>query len=412
MSGSLRTLLVSLLVGLLSYAAVAGELRIKPSYRQLDRIYFPIGEEAHVYQYSSFTIYFEGDSIYAGRIAHAWQGVSVSEVIDSLPEDLQLDSVEAVIQTAWVDSLSQIAIGTDLADLNLFADPDSNSRLALHVYDDRTNLVDDFQLGLLDGIVMFDNLHPRQEGVITIAEAAPYMAVLVPNAGRKENFQGQLTTSLYYRFNSDRLAVSFDGDQAQLVNRLTPKALYRNPTRRRFEYNPERGRQLLNSLTYQPSLIRLYSGNKTLDGLAFYFADIISRDRIRVEIVTDRRTADVRLELVPSSISTPSATIYWLYHQLVTDSVAGLAANEHIRRLAAEFSFVESPRHPGDYYRHLHIAGRIMSEELGIFPLFQPTFFVHTHKRLQGVTVDDDGRCDFSRAVLIDLPEPDEAIGR
>jgi MarR-like DNA-binding transcriptional regulator SgrR of sgrS sRNA len=201
-----------------------------------------------------------------------------------------------------------------------------------------------------------------------------------------------------------------------MANRLMPQSLYANlratPTKRTFEYNAERGRQLFGQLTYKPSRVSIYSGHATLDGLAHYFADIISRDRCPVEIVTDWRAADIRLEMVPSSLTTPSTTIYSLYHQLGVDSVTTRPANEHIRRLAAELRFVESPRRPSDYYRHLDIAGRIMSEELGIFPLFQPTLFLHSHQRLQGVSFDTDGRIDFSRAVLIDLPQPDEAVKR
>ena len=91
---------------------------------------------------------------------------------------------------------------------------------------------------------------------------------------------------------------------------------------------------------------------------------------------------------------------------MVIDSVADLAANEHLRRIAAELRYVEAPSRLEDYYRHLRNAGRIMSDDLGLFPLFRPTIFLHTHRRLQRLGFNDDSQLDLSSCVLLDLPRP------
>ena len=409
MRPTITSALLILAYGILGFTSHAAELGTAADGSRLDRLYFPVGEESHVYRYAPLTAFRGDSSIYRGYVEHAWQGVSVSLPTDGFFDSLPLDSLRFMIETASIDSFATVVVGTDIDDLALLAELPNNRRVELErfEYGHREVMFDGLHAGHLDGVITQD-LTPNAEDIVTISHPLPYLAVIMPNVGREINFQGQLTTSLYYRFNKFRLLLCFDGDQVQMANRLTVLGDSRtsDPAGRLFGYNPERGRQLFEGLAFRPSQLNLQADHPALDRLAHFFADIISRDRCSVAMTDDRRSADVRLEFVPLSESIPSAAIYRLFYQLVTDSLPGRVANEHLRRIGAELRFVESPPHPEDYYRHLDIAGRIMMEDLGVLPLFRPTLFLHTTKHLQNVRFDADGRLDFSRALLVDLPEP------
>jgi len=384
------------------------EIRTQVSDLRLGRLYFPLGEEVHVYPHSPFIVLRSVDTVYSGYIEHSWLGVSVSFPTDGFLDTLVLDSLEAAIIPAAVDGAARISLGTNVAGPQLLADSVMSARVELATYQDERSLLDDLSSGLLDGVITLSDLAARPENVTTIYHALPYLVALVPNAGRACNEQGQLTTSLYYRFDDSRVAVTFDGDRVSMVNRLVPLTNIAAPAGRLYAYDPGRGRALFDRLTPHPAEIRLYSGNPLLDGVAHYFADIIARDRCQVQLTRSRRDADIRVDFVPFSESLPSSAVYFVYHTLVTDSLPGAPANEHIRRLGVELGMIESAIRYGDYYRHLDIAGRIMSEDLGVFPLFRPTVFLHSHKRLQNAGFDQDGRLDFTSAVIVELPQASE----
>jgi len=404
----LKWFLLILLTASIALSTQAGELLVEVADYKLDRLYFPIGEESRVYENSRFVIYHEDDSIYSGRIEHAWLGVSISGPTGQFFDSLDADSLHAAIETAELDTASPILIGTDLIGLQLWSEGARPDRVEIREYEDRLSMLEDFHSDFLDGLFSFETLSPRPEGVTTISRPAPYLVVMIPNIGRDANFQGQLTTSLYYRFDRARLAFSFDGDQLTMTNRFEADSLYDLPRKRLFEYDPGRGRQLFELMTYPLPWVAFHSSHASLDGLMHYFADIVSRDRCNVVLVNNSPLADVRLAFVPISKSLPSVTIYSLFHQLIIDSVADMAANEHVRRIAAELRYVEAPSRPEDYYRHLRNAGRIMSEDLGLFPLFRPTVFVHTHRRLQELDFNDDNQLDLSTGTLMKLPRPAE----
>ncbi len=409
MQYTLKRFLFFLLVLPVGSSAQAGELPVEVSDYRLDRLYFSIGEEARIYEHSRFTILRGDDSLYAGRIEHAWQGVAISSTTDRYFDSLDTDSIHAMIETAEIDTISIVVIGTDLSGLQLWSEIAPGDRIDIREYDDRQSMLEDFESDQLDGVLSFQNLSPHPEDVTTISEPAPYLAALIPHVGRQVNFQGQLTTSLYYRSDRAHLARSFDGDLLVMTNRFEADPLYDQPPGRLFEYNPVRGRQLFDQMTFSPASIALHSGHTALNGLAHYLADIVSRDRCAVRLVDNPGAADVRLAFVPVSRTLPSVSVYSIFHQLIVDSVADMAAGEHVRRIAAELKYVESPPRPEDYFRHLRRAGRIMIEDLGLFPLFRPTVFLHTHRQLQDFSFNDDGQIDFSSGILLKLPQEPEA---
>jgi hypothetical protein len=406
----LKSFSLIILAAAVTPPAHSGELRVDLADYRLDRLYFPAGEEARIYEHARFVIVRGDDSIYSGRIQHAWQGVATSGLTDRFFDSLDFDSLQAVIETAEIDTASAIVIGSDLIGLSLLPEKTASERVRIREYKDRESMLEDFHSDLLDGMVSFEALSPRPEGVTTISRPAPWLVVMIPHVGREVNFQGQMTTSLYYRFDRDRLSFSFDGDQPAMTNRFEADLTDDRPRERLYRYDPARGRKLFEQMTFKPTSLAFHSSHPALDDLTHYFADIVSRDRCRVELVDNSHSADIRIAFSPTSHSLPSVTIYSMFHQLVVDSAADMDSGEQVRRIAAELSYVESQTQLDEYYRHLRNAGRIMIEELGLFPLFRPTVFLTTHRRLQGFGFNDDDQIDLSSGIMLVLPRPDEEV--
>ncbi len=389
----------------------AGQVTCDALQYRLDRLYFAVGEEAFVYPHARYSLLQGEDTIHVGSIEHSWQGVAISEPLgmaDSVSFDLtDLGALFAIIQTADLDTVSAITVGSDIVGLPLISRGNDSVRLIFREYDHHQTMLHDFQDGLLDACLSFGDLQATAKTTV-ISHPAPWVAALVPNIGRRFNQGGQLTTSLYYRYDETKLDFCFEGDVAGSTHRfhIYEPASNGTPAHRQYSYDPARGRVLFQSMSIVPDSLALFSGSPALDQLTFYFADIISRDRCPVKLTQSRREADVYLEFVPVSSELPSVTMYTLYHRLVQDSMADMRANEYIRRIATAFRFVESPSMQSDYYRNLDAAERIMIEDLGVFPLFRPVAHLSTHQNLQGLEFDSDGRLDTSMMMKLILPDP------
>jgi len=370
-----------------------------------DRIYFPAGEEALIFENSPFAILRNGDTLYTGVIEHSWEGVSASARTHGFLDTLSLVGTEAVISQAEVDSLETIKIGSEFPNLPLRADDPRNDLVRWTDYKDAGTMRDDFVAGLLDAIVTPTDLDLRPSDGNTLATPSPFIAVLIPNVGRPFNYHGELTTSLYYRFDDSRLALCFQGSEVRLVNRLTSPPVGAPALPRWYDFDPPRGKKLLERMSHRPSRVRLYSGRPALNGLARYFADILSRDRCAVEVTPDRRLADLSLEFAPYSENSPQLAIDTLLRLMARDSVSGTPPAEYIRRISLELAELKTSLKPEDSSGHLETVSRIMAEDLGLFPLFRPTLYVHTHKRLRNVALTVDGLVDCGKAVIVRLPE-------
>jgi len=389
----------------------AGETTCEVLQYKLDRLYFSVGEEALVFPYAPYTLLHGEDTIHTGFIEHSWPGVAISEPLGAI-DTLSLDPTDigifaAVIQTADLDTISVITIGSDIVGMPVLAHGNDSARLILREYDHHQTMLQDFQSGLLDACLSFGDLQAPAKTTVA-SHPAPWVAALVPNISRGFNQGGQLTTSLYYRYDETKLDFCFEGDVAESTHRFHIYEPSSNglPAHRQYGYDPARGRALFQSMSVVPESLALFSGSPALDQLTFYFADLISRDRCPVKLTENRREADVYVDFVPVSDELPSVTMYSLHHQLVSDSVRGMRANEYVRRISTAFQFVESPSMRGDYYRNLDAAERIMIEDLGVFPLFRPMLHLSTRKNIQGLEFSSDGRLNASAMIKLILPDP------
>ena len=306
------------------------------------RLYMPLGEESHIYRLAHLEVLHDSTVVAYGGIEHSYQGVSVSFPVNlPLPDyspwgwqdfeaaldTLALSELTVRIEIAAVDSASGVLIGTDVIGLQSLIRPFDTSRITLHEYNYRPAMVADLNSGVLDAAISFREITAPRDCQET-QSPAPFVAALIPNVGRPCNQGGALTTSLYYRFDESRLPLVFDGADNRLWNRF--HSYYRtskdNSPERRYPYDPERGRALFSSVAATSPTIELYYGSESLEHLAFFFADIIARDRCGIELTRNRRLADLYLDFLPVSRELPSVTMYTLHHRLSPTARPGRAS--------------------------------------------------------------------------------------
>jgi hypothetical protein len=408
-NANMRTVLwIGVIVALGISAALAvnaAEWRTQSFELRRDRLYFPAGEEALIFANSPFSILRNNDTVFTGLIEHSWEGVSASGLMHGCLDTLPLTNLEVVIAQAETDSTQTITVGADLSELALRSNALDNSRVSWKTYKNGAALREDFAAGLLDAIVMLSDLDPRPADGTTLSSPCPFIAVMVPQVGREFNYHGELTTSLYYRFDNSRIALCFRGDEVDRVNRLTQSPTGNPALPRWYDFDPARGKKLFDRMSRRPSRVRLYSGHTVLDGLTRYFADILSRDRCVVELTSDRSLADMSVEFIPYSETSPLTAIDTLVHRMTGDAVGGSAPAEYLQRINQELSRLETAPLLEDSSRCFETVSRIMAEDLGVFPLFRPTVFVHAHKRLRNTALNPSGLVDFSKAMKVRIPE-------
>ena len=78
---------------------------------KLHRLYFPFGTEADIYENCQFYLIINSDTVYSGIIETSYPGISISFPIDYAFGSLAIDSLNVLIKTAGIDSLSPIRIG-------------------------------------------------------------------------------------------------------------------------------------------------------------------------------------------------------------------------------------------------------------------------------------------------------------
>ena len=380
------------------------------------RLYFPVGEESYVYEFAPLTILLDSSVIEESGIEHSWLGISVSDRLSdslaSILDTIPLNRIAAVIEAAPIDSAAVITFGTDIMGLASLLQLGNNPRVTIREYAYRPGMLEDFNTGTLDACLSFSNLSVSAD-CDSLSSPAPFIATLIPNIKRDCNQEAKLTTSLYYRYDASRLPLVFAGDKPLMQNRLH---IYHRDDEdtdpgRWFPFDPRRGRELVASCTAPSSLgLSLYYGHDTLEKLALFFADILARDRCKVELTRNRAQADLYMDYIPVSTNLPSVSLYTLYQRLAADSLSGHAVNENVRQMAAYFRFVESAPDEEEYYRNLEAAEQVAIDDLGVFPLFRPTLYLAVHRDIRQLRFTDDGALDTFSMRRVILPTPPRGI--
>jgi hypothetical protein len=444
----------TILLGCYSVDTAAGEITTEVLQYKLGNLYFGCGEESNIFAGSPFTLYCQGDSLCSGKIEFSFAGVSISGDIDSTNIPDLLDSCHVVIQAAELQVGAVLGFGTRIsleslvntsdksltgqstailitgdmfADDTLsgrkllfertgdtligrvesYADDDTSAflqSLSLIYYDNDDAMIYAFETGRLDGCISYSRLRGISDETDELYHPAPLIAVLTPNLSRKINELGSLTTSLYYRFDHDRLQVYFEGDRIRPYNTFFT---HEKPTPRVFPHDPEKGRRLFTRLGDRPRFLSIFAAQPELVQTANYFSDVLSRDRCRTELVDKRGDADIYIEFIPNKSQDVYEGYRYIIDELTQDTIAGSREAEIVLMAITQLEWAISSADRSGPTHYLKLIERRMIDDLGLFPLFRPSVFVTTRKQIKGVRFDSDGCLDLSNLRRVILPGSD-----
>lgn len=391
------------------------------------RFYFADGSERRVFPGARFCLIADQDTLLCGRIAQTFEGISWSAVTnDSIatgPENL--DSAYALIQTADVDTDSEIRLacmpdlplehlmqnaGQSLAPHSLISSRvmatghNGNHIVVVNERHD-DNVLLQFENSRIDGYFTYEQPQHHRRPAVVKSFPAPFIVVLVPNLSRPANSGGLLTTSLYYRFEPDRLPYWFAGDSTMAITMLLPGI---DSCPRAYAVNARRGREVLESITALPSRLTIGLSQSGLERMAEYFADILSRDRRRVDIVYDDVEADLFLTIIPFQSDSPLEGAQDLHSSLARTRPAFQAQQEALDLLAARMSSAWKATSDDQRQHYIELIDRTLKSDLGVFPLFRPTVFFVSGRDLADVQFSESGRVDLPALTKLVFPPDSE----
>ncbi len=406
--------------------ADAAELTCRILQYKLGRLYLDAGREANVVSGTPFTVFCGGDSVFSGTITRSLMGICYTDTVGSVFDSLAVEACYARVHPPGVDCVSPIVLLTEGIESAMLVPEGAsgpsvsgprargdNSASLVSVHGNEIaisqaaayfDLVAGLRAGNIDGFFSFRNYASQMDDYRVVDVRAPFFAVLIPNVGREVNRHGLVTTSLYYRFGGDRIAIVFDGHEADPANCLdVPNSV----CPRAYPYDPPRGRLLLDDHPRRPRLLRIGVEDKSLEKLAFYFADVLSRDRITVEIVREIRDADLAVCYVPLDEGNPCGALGRVRDFLEPASVLSPSVQEVLTRIDNFLALAGPAGHQDQYDHYCRLAAKSLSEDLGVFPLFRPHLFFHASERLTDCRFRADGYLELRALTKLNQPSPE-----
>lgn len=417
---TMKLVAVATFLGLSTSGAIASEIDANILQYSHDRLYFDVGRDQLVFPHSKFSIKQDTLIILEGRIEASLPVVCYSHIVEGSFGTLSLEGLRTVIETAEVDSTSLatfVAVGMSRREIRSFC-----RERCIIISDQRAGEIKFIWQGShtgrnpisimadpdgrltqrveMDGFYSFTYPTPR-EGLTTISTKAPNIAILLPNLSSDINRGGYLTTSLYYRFDESMLPHLFSG-QAEPVFCFARC----DSTKRSYPSDRQAGRQLIANMPNRPTELTI-SASPNLENLAVYFADVLSRDRVKVTVVNSD-SADVRLMLIPYPVEEAIVAIEYLVDLLQHESVLDKRQKEALEFITGHLESIAESEDNTTKWRHHRMIDRILIDDLGIFPLFRPRLFFTHGDNLLGV--NSENCYDFSNLRKLILPEPEPEV--
>ncbi len=409
----MKLLIIYILLSILLVSPIASADNVLESsilQFQLNRFYFPVGVESLIYKDCRFVIINESDTLLTGYIEASHIGVSYSYPVDSLYDPLLSDKYKVFIQPVLIDSLAEITIGytspcqTTLNDL-----PESGDRIIYNHYDNNFEMILDFESGIIDAFYSFSQYSTNSENTNTISFPAPYYLAIIPHPASLINDNVFLTTSLYYRYDPDLMPILFNGNKCQPINCLSYHEI---PCERYYPYDPYRGQLLLKQHRSLPQTITIGISDQAWVKTAEYYADILSRDRVRTIIENNTDNSDFYLTPISYNKENKISNLSYIHNLLCNDTAKGSDINETINIIG---DYIASAQKASDTLienRYYHLAETALWDEIGVFPLYQPTIFFTAYKNTVGYATDSTGFIDQVNLHKIILLEQNREVIR
>lgn len=402
------TIAIATVVGLISGLPVFGEeLEVQLVQVRHRRLYFDRGEEDRILRYSRFVAMHNGELVFEGCIEASLLGISYSYPISVDADSLLSDSLTYLLNPAPIDSVTTIRVGycgpIDLLTGGLSPEQTIYNELNYREYDSDFEMNLDFEAGRLDVVLAYRDLRPTISSRTMVGTEAPFYVALVPNVSRPQRDRGLITASMYYRFDPERMSLVFAGHDAQPFNCLTIK---KQACLRPYPYDPEQGRLLLKQLRPRPKTLSLGTSHDVFKAALYYYADILSRERIRITVDSDWSSADIRLLPVPLVQGDALTSLEFLQRLLTKETTPENDVSETLQIIGDYLSSARLTRDStvATYYGRL--AETSLRDDLGILPLYRPTVYVTTRESIIDLRTDGSGVICIEDLVKIIPPQP------
>ena len=391
----------------------AGRIESRILQYKFDCLYFGQGTEEYVFPGHTFMVYSGMDSIFSGLIAESHRGVSISGPVSGYFDSILIDSCRILIETAEIDLNSPVKFGclSELRNTLILPRVTAGSTVAesgppglpgviVDLYDSPLEMSLDFEKGQIDGLLQYEAFDGGSKADV-VSAPAPFFAALIPNVSRGFNQHGILTTSLFYRFDLEKLPVLFDGNRIQQFSCLYIRD---SAQVRPYGCDPAKGRALLRQLEKRPKKVSIHVREASLRKLADYFADILSRDRIRTEITSDESRADLYLRYIPLRSDRPDSGLAEIAALMRRDLSPGLSVTESLSLIENNLTAARAGDDSNFKY-YCDLAARRMKEDIGVFGLFRPGITFNAGPALKGYYFNDQGFLDLTHLVKLQLPD-------
>ncbi len=414
----LRTIIHTLLIAAISLPISADDSDTATQLLQVKgkRVYFDVGSSEDILPLARFEIFNTDSVICSGQIERVFPGLSVGLTDQECQLPQPFESLTVKIESALIDIETKIVIGTNVQTtildiwLEKIIDSDSTQKSPktdIRKFNSSERLWDEYESGNVDVVITYKSYSQDRAGHTMIAPA-PFIAALIPNISSEINNSAMLTTSIYYRFDSNRLSLFFDGDSVKAITNLFNN---KETSRRPFPYDPLKGSSLFKRIKSRPRKLEIYLSSPELKMMADYLSDLLSRDRCRARTVSNRSKADLYLELMPYDDNNDSTMLNYLVSLLRNDKPNNGSMFESVGSLEQYInwyheSFDQSRR---EYYSNL--IERIVRDDIGLFPLFRPHLFITTGERIRGIELTENEGININSLRRLVLPsEQEESI--
>lgn len=401
----LITFLSLLFAGSLSAGMIDSEI-LKFEYH---RFYFSNGSEALIIPGSKFEI-FENDSpVCSGKIEKSFEGISISYPFDSTIE-FNLKNIIAIIHTAEYDTTNPILIGYNDSYLKILLEHDFSYQKFDTISERQTifdhKIISEFPdrnfasaFDRYDAFFSLNDILLPPEFKLTNKNNLGYLAVLMPNLSCTANKSGVLTTSLYYRYNSDLASLFFRGEIAP-TNCLFPSD---TTCIRSYQFDLSKGQRLSGQFLKSSPNLKISYNFPLLKETADFFADILSRDRFKVEVVFDDPAADLFINLLPYQKSNPDSSLIKILDDLKATIANNKEQRENLDIIKNRLLSAEQTDDLAMKNYFWQLVDYSLKYDLGVFPLFQPIVCYYFKNHITGIEIDQDGFISFDQLKKVKL---------
>lgn len=373
------------------------------------RFYFSNGSEALIIPGSKFELFKNDSAVYSGKIEKSFEGISISYPLDSTLQ-FDLANLTGLLHTAEYDTTNPILIGYNDSFLKQLLEHNFSNQTSditserdtifdkkiISEFPDR-NFVSSFDR--YDAFFSMNDILLPPEFKLTNKKDLGYLAVLMPNLSSAANKNGVLTTSLYYRYNPDLASLFFRGE-------ITPtNCLFPSDTSciRSYQFDLGKGQRLSGQFLKSSPNLKISYNFPLLKETADFFADILSRDRFKVEVVFDDPAAELLINLIPYQKSRPDSSLLKILDELKTTIADNNEQRENFDIIRNRLLSAEQTDDPAMKIYFWQLADYSLKYDLGVFPLFQPVVYYYFKNHLTGIEIDQDGFINFNQLKKVKL---------